>query len=99
METTTTMSDNKVLSTVKTLFALRESTLFLMILVFGIAMNFASPVFLNRLNLEAILLGLTVEAPIAVGMVILLISGGLDLSVGSTLAFTGIITGIALRAE
>lgn len=62
-------------------------------------MTIASPVFLNRLNLEAILLGLSVEAPIAIGMVILLISGGLDLSIGSTLAFAGVVTGLALKAN
>lgn len=61
-------------------------------------MSSASPVFLNRQNIEAILLALSVEATIAVGMVILLISGGLDLSVGSTLAFTGVVTGLALAA-
>ena len=31
-------------------------------------------------------------------MVILLISGGLDLSVGSTLAFAGVVTGLTLNA-
>lgn len=61
-------------------------------------MSSASPVFLNRQNIEAILLALSVEATIAVGMVILLISGGLDLSVGSTLAFTGVVTGLTLAA-
>jgi ribose transport system permease protein len=61
-------------------------------------MTIVSDVFLTKANLEAILLGLSVEATIAVGMVILLISGGLDLSVGSTLAFTGVVTGLALTA-
>jgi ribose transport system permease protein len=53
-------------------------------------------VFLTWPNLEAILLGLSVEGPIVVGMSILLVSGGLDLSVGSTLAFTGVVCGLAL---
>jgi ribose transport system permease protein len=60
-------------------------------------MALSSSVFLTRLNLEAILLALSVEASIAVGMVLLLISGGLDLSVGSILAFSGVITGLALN--
>ena len=90
---------NRMLSAVKSVMAFRESVLILVLLIFGVAMTIASPVFLNRLNLEAILLGLSVEALIAVGMVILLISGGLDLSIGSTLAFTGVVTGLALRAN
>lgn len=80
------------------IFAFRESILILVILLGGAAMSIASPVFLQWANLEAILLGLSVEGTIAVGMVILLVSGGLDLSVGSTLAFTGVVCGLALVA-
>ena len=79
-------------------FAFRESILILVLVVGGAAMTIASPVFLTWSNLEAILLGLSVEGTIAVGMVILLVSGGLDLSVGSTLAFTGVVCGLALVA-
>jgi ribose transport system permease protein len=80
------------------LFAFRESVLILVIVVGGAAMAIASPVFLRRANIEAILLGLSVEGTIVVGMAILLVSGGLDLSVGSTLAFTGVVCGLALVA-
>ncbi len=69
-----------------------------MLVVGGAAMTIASPVFLHRANIEAILLGLSVEGTIVVGMAILLVSGGLDLSVGSTLAFTGVVCGLALVA-
>lgn len=87
-----------ILKSVRSISAFREFSLILVLVIFGIAMSFASPVFLNKENLEAILLALSVEATIAVGMVILLISGGLDLSVGSTLGFTGVVTGLALTA-
>jgi ribose transport system permease protein len=70
----------------------------LVLVVFGIAMSLLSPVFMTRGNIEAILLGLTVEGTIAVGMAIVLISGGFDLSVGSTLGFAGVVTGLALTA-
>jgi ribose transport system permease protein len=83
---------------VAAVFAFRESILILVLVVGGIIMTAASPVFLTWPNLEAILLGLSVEGTIAVGMVILLVSGGLDLSVGSTLAFTGVVCGLALVA-
>jgi ribose transport system permease protein len=85
-------------SAAKALTAYRESVLILVILIFGLCMAFASPVFLSWRNIEAILLALSVEATIAIGMVILLISGGLDLSVGSTLAFAGVVTGLTLNA-
>lgn len=81
---------------IKNFVAVREFSLVAVLVIFGIIMTIVSPVFLTWPNLEAILLGLSVEGTIAIGMVILLISGGLDLSVGSTLAFTGVVTGLAL---
>jgi ribose transport system permease protein len=82
----------------KVISAFRESVLIGVLLAGGAAMTLASPVFLTWRNIEAILLGLSVEGTIAVGMVILLISNGLDLSVGSILACTGVVTGLVLNA-
>jgi ribose transport system permease protein len=82
----------------RSVLAFRESILVLVILVFAVAMTFASPVFLTWPNIEAILLGLTVEGTVAVGMAMLFVAGGLDLSVGSTLAFSGVVAGLALKA-
>lgn len=87
-----------LIRSLKAIVAFREFALIIVLVIFGFAMSLASPVFLTMQNIEAILLALSVEATIAVGMVNLLISGGLDLSVGSTLAFTGVVTGLALNA-
>jgi len=77
---------------------MRESSLLAVILAFGAVMTFVSPVFLTKGNMEALFLGLSVEGLIAVGMVIVMITGGFDLSVGSTLAFTGVVVGLLLTA-
>lgn len=87
-----------ILHSIRSISAFREFALILVLVVIAIGMSIASPVFFTKENIEAILLALSVEATIAVGMVILLISGGLDLSVGSTLGFTGVVTGLALSA-
>ena len=87
-----------VLGWLKRIAAFREFTLGIVLIVMAIAMTIASPVFMDVGNLQAILLALSVEATIAVGMMLLLISGGLDLSVGSILGFTGVVTGLALQA-
>ena len=92
----TMTKSGRLTQTLRSLTAYREFTLVLVLFVMTLIMTLVSPVFLTRANIEAILLGLSVEATIAIGMVILLISGGLDLSVGSTLAFTGVVTGLAL---
>jgi len=86
---------NKVL---KFIFGIREMTLILILLVISIIMASISPIFISPLNIRAILMALSVDVPVVVGMAILLISGGLDLSVGSTLAFTGVVTGLSLSA-
>jgi ribose transport system permease protein len=80
------------------LLAQREAALFLVLAVAGTIMSLVSPVFLSVANIEAILIALSMEATIAVGMALLLISGGLDLSVGSTLALAGVVTGLTLNA-
>ncbi len=82
----------------KEVIAQREFSLFLVLVLLSIFMTSSSPVFFTWANAEAILLALSVDAIIAIGMVVLLISGGLDLSVGSTLALTGVVTGLMLNA-
>jgi ribose transport system permease protein len=67
----------------------REFMIFLVVVAVFVIMSFASPYFLSTANILAVLLGLSVETIIAVGMVNLMVSGGFDLSVGSVVAFTG----------
>ena len=61
-----------------------------------VAMSFASPYFLSSGNLLALLLGLSIEAIIAVAMTNLMVSGGFDMSVGSIVAVTGAATALLL---
>jgi ribose transport system permease protein len=94
-------SDNhkgKLQEYISRLLEIREVILVVIILIGVIVMRFASPIFLTVPNMKAVFLGLSIEAIIAVGMAILLVSGGLDMSVGSTMAFSGVITCIAIKA-
>jgi ribose transport system permease protein len=74
----------------------RELSIFLVVLLVAIFLNFASPHFLKPANLNALMLGLSFNAIVAVGMTVLLISGGFDLSVGATLALAGAAAGYAM---
>ncbi|MDR2816082.1 MAG: hypothetical protein LBB62_05200, partial [Proteiniphilum sp.] len=65
----------------------------IVLLVLCIIMAILSPVFLTYPNLVNILQQITVNAVIALGMSVVIFTGGIDLSVGSTLAFSGIILG------
>ncbi len=61
-----------------------------------IGMSFASPYFLSSGNILALLLGLSIEAIIAIAMTNLMVSGGFDMSVGSIVAFTGAATAMLM---
>jgi ribose transport system permease protein len=91
-------SSGRGMNMLVTLLRMRESSLLAVILAFGAVMTFVSPVFLTKGNMEALFLGLSVEGLIAIGMVMVMITGGFDLSVGSTLAFSGVVVGLLLTA-
>lgn len=93
-----TISNHTMTERTKEIISQREFSLFVVLVFACFLMSFLSPVFFTWANAEAMLLALSVDAIIAIGMVVLLISGGLDLSVGSTLGFTGVVTGLFLIA-
>jgi ribose transport system permease protein len=78
---------------VRFLAAQREVTLVVFVVLFGLWLSFASDSFLTLGNIEAVLLGLAVEGIVAVGMTVLIASGGFDLSVGAVLALSGVAAG------
>ena len=77
----------------KPLFRVRETGLIAIILVLCVVMSFASPYFLTWVNIRAMTLVFAVEGIVVIGMTILLISGGIDLSVGSVTALAMVIAG------
>ncbi|MFV1853092.1 MAG: ABC transporter permease [Thalassospira sp.] len=75
------------------IFKAREAGLVAIILIICIAMSFASPYFLTWQNFRAMLLSFSIEGIVVVGMTILLIVGGIDLSVGSVVCLSMVIGG------
>lgn len=82
-----------VSSTLSQIFRVREFGLLAIIAVIFVAMSFASPYFLTFSNMRAILLSFSVEGIVVIGMTILLIVGGIDLSVGSVVCLSMVIGG------
>ncbi len=80
----------------KTLLQQRELTIFLSVLVFAMLLAVSSPNFLNKANLIALLVGLSFDMIVAVGMTVLMVSGGFDMSVGSILALAGAVAGYSI---
>lgn len=90
--------NNLLTKIIDTVFDMRELMIIVVVLIITVYMSLKSPYFLNSSNIIGIFLGLSVRATVAVGMMILFVSGGLDLSVGSTLAWAGVATALLLKA-
>ncbi|MGI5850462.1 MAG: ABC transporter permease [Christensenellales bacterium] len=72
---------------------------FIGLIVLCIILSILSPVFLTWGNISNIFLQSCINGLLAIGVTFVIISGGIDLSVGAILALSGIITAICLRAE
>lgn len=78
--------------TLKRLFAVREAGVLIALVVLCIALSFASPYFFTLRNIFNVLQGMSTIGIMAIGMTMVLVSGGLDLSVGSALAVGAMLT-------
>ncbi len=72
----------------------RELFLVVFIVLFSIATSIATPFFLNIDNFKQILIAIALDGTVAVGMTIVLVGGGIDLSVGSIIGFSSAIIGL-----
>jgi len=77
---------------------LRELGLLAFILVLGIGVHLRNPVFLSLSNLTTILTNTSILGIMAVGMMLVLVTRGIDLSVGAIVAFTGMITALTVAS-
>ena len=68
------------------------SSLIILFLIFSVA----SPFFLSRSNLLNILIMTAVNGILAVGITFIIVSGGIDLSVGTVMTFSSVIVGVCL---
>ncbi|HYE80624.1 MAG TPA: ABC transporter permease [Clostridia bacterium] len=77
---------------------IKEVPLLLGILGIATALSISKSSFLNPGNIHAIFLGSSFELIIAIGMTLLFIMGGFDLSVGSIAGFSGVVLGLCFDA-
>jgi ribose transport system permease protein len=85
---------NKTLLFYKKLSNIRETTVLISILIVSVLLTISSPHFLTKDNLISTGISLSSDVIIVIGMTIVLISGGLDLSVGSIMSLSGITCGM-----
>ena len=58
-----------------------------------VVLSFANPNFLTSINLLNVLRQLSINGILAIGMTFVILTGGIDLSIGSILAVAGVVTG------
>jgi ribose transport system permease protein len=75
-----------------------ESSIIIVLVLYMIIVSLVNPTFISGANLFNVLRSTGFTLITVVGMTFVLITGGLDLSVGSMLALGGSVTGIACRA-
>ncbi|MFW6295365.1 MAG: ABC transporter permease [Halanaerobium sp.] len=83
-------------SVFKKIIGLREASLALIIIIFAVILSVAAPGFLSRYNINTTLIGLSMDGILAVGMTLVLVVGGIDLSVGSVMALSNVLAGMTM---
>jgi len=73
---------------------IRELNVLAALLVVGALISFATPYFLTIDNLMGVFRSFSLTAIMAIGMVLVIVTGGIDLSVGSVLGLSGLITAL-----
>ncbi len=83
---------------IKNLFAHRESSVFLIIILAVIIVSIIQPKFLSMSNIRAVAIGLSTDGLMAIGLTVVLVLGGIDISVGSVSALSCVVTGALFLA-
>jgi ribose/xylose/arabinose/galactoside ABC-type transport system permease subunit len=96
------MKNNSIIrenSTLKRIFGKRETTIAIPLVLIIIIVSFVNPVFVSFDNIVNVLRQTSFVFIVGIGMTFILISAGLDLSVGSVLALGGVIAGLAVKTN
>jgi ribose/xylose/arabinose/galactoside ABC-type transport system permease subunit len=80
----------------RSVFGARETGIALVVLIIGLILSLSSPYFLTPGNLAIVARQISLSAIIAMGMTLVILLGGIDLSVGSVVAFASVVIGYVM---
>jgi ribose transport system permease protein len=80
-------------------FVLREAGIGVALVVLVAVFASLSPIFLTSTNITNIFTQISINVILAVGMTFVILIGGIDLSVGSMMAFCAVVAGTVLKLE
>jgi len=87
-------SQGYIKSVVHGIRGFKESTVILIIVLLCTVISISSPIFFSVDNLKTTAIGLASDGIIGIGMTLSLISGGFDLSVGSVMGLSAVLTAL-----
>ena len=77
-------------------FRFRELSIIIFIIILSIIITLRNPIFLTKGNITDILVDMVVLSIISIGQMLVILSGGIDLSVGTGLGLVAMITGLII---
>lgn len=80
------------------ILAKREAAIFIALIVISAGISLMAPQFLTAKNMYLVSRQISFVAIVALGELFVILTGGIDLSVGSTVGLSGMITGVVLAA-
>ena len=87
---------NRVVGSIKRLFYARETGIAFVVLAIIIFLSLATDTFFTASNLAVVSRVIALNAIIAIGMTLVILIGGIDLSVGSVVALTSVMVGLTM---
>ena len=87
----------KIQSIKRTLTKSREISLIFVLIILCAAIQIKNSQFLSFSNINDLLVNATIMCVLSVGMMGVLLIGGIDISIGSTLALSGMVTALVMR--
>ncbi len=79
------------------LLKIRELNVFIALLAVGALISFFTPYFLTTNNLMGVFRSFSMTAIMSIGMVMVIITGGIDLSVGSAMGLSSLVTALCFQ--
>ena len=92
----TAVGAGQSMNPLRRLLRAREAGIFLVVVVIMVILSIASPNFATASNLAIVARIIALNSIIAMGMTLVILLGGIDLSVGSVVALTSVVVGFVL---
>lgn len=86
-----------VMRNLRNLYRAREMNVLLALLLVSAGIAIATPYFLTTDNLMGVFRSFSTTAIMSIGMVMVIVTGGIDLSVGSVMGLSGLVTALAFE--